>query len=52
MATHDIGQARRLAGRILFLAAGRLVEDAPADRFFAAPATPQARAFLAGDLVL
>ena len=52
MATHDLGQARRLAGRILFLAAGRLVEDAPADRFFTAPATPQARAFLAGDLVL
>ncbi|MFZ4531789.1 MAG: ATP-binding cassette domain-containing protein [Alsobacter sp.] len=52
MATHDLGQARRLAGRVLFLAAGRLVEDAPVDRFFTAPATPQARTFLAGDLVL
>ena len=28
MATHDIGQARRLAGDIVFLARGRLVERA------------------------
>ncbi len=52
MATHDLGQARRLAGQIVFLAGGRLVEDAPAKRFFHAPATQAARRFLAGDLVL
>jgi hypothetical protein len=28
-----------------------VIEQAPADRFFAAPATPQAAAFLRGDLV-
>jgi tungstate transport system ATP-binding protein len=52
MATHDIGQARRLAGDIVFLARGRLVEHARADRFFNAPTTPEAAAFLHGDLVI
>ena len=52
MATHDIGQARRLAGDIAFLARGRLVERAEAVRFFGSPATPEAAAFLRGDLVI
>jgi tungstate transport system ATP-binding protein len=51
MATHDMGQARRLADRVLFLHRGRLVEDAEARTFFAGPASPEARAFIAGDLV-
>jgi tungstate transport system ATP-binding protein len=51
MSTHDLGQARRLASRVLFLNRGRLVEDACATDFFAGPATPEARAFLAGDLL-
>lgn len=50
MATHDLGQARRLADRVLFLDRGRLVEDHPAETFFAAPSSPAGRAFLAGDL--
>lgn len=52
MATHDIGQARRLAGDVVFLARGRLAERADAAQFFTAPATPEAAAFLRGDLVL
>jgi tungstate transport system ATP-binding protein len=52
MATHDIGQARRLAGDVIFLARGRLVERADAARFFHAPATSEASAFLRGDLVI
>ena len=52
MATHDIGQARRLAGDIVFLARGRLLEHAPAARFFASPATSDAATFLRGDLVI
>ena len=53
MATHDIGQARRLAGDVVFLARGRLVERAGyRDAFFNAPATPEAAAFLRGDLVI
>ena len=52
MSTHDLGQARRLAADIVFLAKGRLTELAPAERFFAEPATQEARSFLAGDLVI
>jgi tungstate transport system ATP-binding protein len=52
MATHDIGQARRLAGDIVFLARGRLVEHAQAQFFFTSPTTAEAAAFLRGDLVI
>jgi len=52
MATHDIGQARRLASDIVFLVRGRLVERADAASFFTSPATPEAAAFLRGDLVI
>jgi tungstate transport system ATP-binding protein len=51
MTTHDLGQARRLAHDVTFLHRGRLVEEGPAERFFKGPRTPEARAFLAGDLV-
>jgi tungstate transport system ATP-binding protein len=52
MATHDIGQARRLAGDIVFLVRGRLVERAEAAAFFNATQTVEAAAFLRGDLVI
>ena len=52
MATHDLGQARRLADRILFIHAGRIHEDATAADFFDRPRTEAARAFVAGDLVV
>jgi tungstate transport system ATP-binding protein len=52
MATHDLGQARRLAGDIVFLMRGRVIEHAPAAQFFAAPASPEAAAFLRGELVI
>ena len=52
MATHDIGQARRLAGDIVFLARGRLIENTLAHRFFTSPASNEASAFLRGDLVI
>ncbi len=52
MATHDLGQARRLAGEIVFLANGRLLEQMPASTFFTNPATTEARRFLAGELVI
>ena len=52
MATHDLGQARRLASDIVFLVRGRLVEHAPAERFFTSPATQEAAAFVRGDLVI
>jgi tungstate transport system ATP-binding protein len=49
--THDIFQARRVASRVAFLLGGRLVELADAATFFSAPTTPQAAAFLRGELV-
>jgi tungstate transport system ATP-binding protein len=52
MATHDLGQARRLAGDIIFMVAGQVVERAAAAQFFVSPETEQARSFLAGDLVI
>jgi tungstate transport system ATP-binding protein len=51
MTTHDIGQAKRIANRVLFLHRGRLVEDTPADHFFAAPKSPEAAAFVKGELL-
>jgi tungstate transport system ATP-binding protein len=51
MTTHDLGQARRLSRRVVFLDRGRLVEDAATDVFFTAPRSPEARAFIAGDLL-
>ena len=51
MSTHDMGQARRLAGEVIFVLAGRVHEYSPADRFFDQPETPQAAAFLRGDIV-
>jgi tungstate transport system ATP-binding protein len=52
MATHDLGQARRLAGDIVFLAKGRVIEHAPADKFFDAPASREAAQFIRGELVI
>ncbi len=51
MATHDVGQARRLADEILFLHEGRLVERAEAQTFFAQPKSREARAYLNGELI-
>ncbi len=51
MTTHDLGQARRHADEIVFLHRGRLVEHADAARFFARPSTPEARTFVAGELL-
>jgi tungstate transport system ATP-binding protein len=52
MATHDLGQARRLAGDIVLLVRGRVMEHAPAATLFANPQSREAAAFLRGDLVL
>lgn len=51
MATHDMGQARRLATDVIFMYRGRLHETAAADSFFDDPATREARAFLNGDIL-
>ena len=50
MTTHNLGQARRLADRIVYVEAGRVLESTPVERFFGGPRTPEARAFLANEL--
>ncbi|MGH8687009.1 MAG: phosphate ABC transporter ATP-binding protein [Burkholderiales bacterium] len=50
LVTHNLGQARRLGDEILFLHQGRLVERAPADRFFRQPESVEAKQFLEGEL--
>ena len=52
MSTHDLGQARRLAGDVVLLHRGRLIENAPAAEFFANPRTQEARTFIAGELLV
>jgi len=51
LATHDLGQARRLADHILFLNRGQLVEASRAKPFFDNPQTLAARSYLRGDIV-
>jgi tungstate transport system ATP-binding protein len=51
MTTHDLAQARRLAGDVVFLHRGSVLEQAPAEVFFQQPASTTARAFLRGELV-
>jgi len=52
MSTHDLGQAKRIAGDIVLLHRGRLIESGPADAFFAGPHTEEARRFIAGELLV
>jgi glutamate/aspartate transport system ATP-binding protein len=45
--THEMGFARKVANRVVFMDKGRIVEDASKDEFFAAPKSERARDFLA-----
>lgn len=44
--THEMGFARKVADRMVFMDHGAIVEEAPPDRFFTAPASPRCRDFL------
>ncbi|WP_175760070.1 amino acid ABC transporter ATP-binding protein [Burkholderia anthina] len=44
--THEMGFARAVADRVLFLDQGEIIEDAPPSEFFSAPKTERARRFL------
>ena len=50
MSTHNLGQARRLGDEVIFLYEGRVAERAPIERFFPKPASPEAAAFVKGEL--
>ena len=53
-ASHNLGQVKRLASRVLYLEAGRVLADLPVDVFFNAAElsvrSPQAHAFVQGEL--
>ena len=52
MSTHNLGQAKRLATRVVYLEGGRAIVDLPTARFFDAPLPDAAQRFLDGELVL
>ncbi|WP_374562965.1 phosphate ABC transporter ATP-binding protein [Ideonella sp.] len=53
LATHNLGQAKRLAQRVAYLEGGRLVVERPAHEFFSNSNTlpPEAQLFLKGEMV-
>jgi tungstate transport system ATP-binding protein len=52
MSTHDLGEAKRLAGEIVLIHRGRVIERGPAEEFFAAPKTEESRRFINGELLV
>ena len=44
--SHEMGFARRVADRVIFMEAGRIVEQAAPEAFFGAPREPRTQAFL------
>jgi tungstate transport system ATP-binding protein len=50
VATHNLGQAKRLGTRVAYLEAGRVVVDLPVDRFFKDRLPREAEQFLKGEL--
>ncbi len=52
MASHDLGQVKRLAGDVVFMLRGAVREQTSAEKFFTNPTTQEAAAFVRGDLVV
>jgi glutamate/aspartate transport system ATP-binding protein len=44
--THEMGFARKVAHRVVFMDAGEIVEDAPTEEFFGSPRSERAQVFL------
>jgi glutamate/aspartate transport system ATP-binding protein len=44
--THEMGFARKVASRVIFMDEGRIVEDAPKEDFFSKPRSERAQQFL------
>lgn len=49
MSTHNLGQAKRLASRVIYLEAGRVVVDRPVKAFFEEPLPEPAAQFVSGE---
>jgi tungstate transport system ATP-binding protein len=52
LSTHDLGEARRLAGEVVLLHRGRIIETGDVLTFFNAPQTGEAGKFIAGELLV
>jgi tungstate transport system ATP-binding protein len=52
LSTHDLGQARRLAGDVVLLHRGRVIEHRPAQEFFENPHSDETKKFIAGELLV
>jgi tungstate transport system ATP-binding protein len=50
MSTHNLGQAKRLASRVVYLDAGRIDTDLPTAQFFGSGARGRVDLFLKGEL--
>lgn len=44
--THEMGFARKVSDRVIFMDAGKIVEDCSKEEFFGAPRSPRAQEFL------
>jgi len=44
--THEMGFARKVADRVVFMDDGKILEDRPTDEFFSTPSTERAKQFL------
>ena len=49
MATHNLGQAKRVGDEVLFIHEGRVAEHSPIEKFFSQPASAEAAAFIKGE---
>ena len=47
MVTHEMGFARKVSDRVIFMHEGRVHEQGPPEQLFGAPQTPELRQFLA-----
>lgn len=50
MSSHNLGQVKRLAARVLYLEHGRVLADVSTDHFFSGPLPEEAHLFLKGEL--
>ncbi|MCF0260770.1 MAG: amino acid ABC transporter ATP-binding protein, partial [Erysipelotrichaceae bacterium] len=44
--THEMGFARKVGSKVVFLEAGKVIEESPADQFFTSPKSERAKEFL------